>query len=83
MDWQSFGIGAGVAVPLIGVIWRQLNERIKDHKADCDKQIAALWDQIGRDSISGMRKIVHSVGHLPEKFMAIDRELEELKRRGR
>jgi hypothetical protein len=45
--------------PLLGVIWHLLNEKIREHKEACDKDVSLLLDQIGRDSDSGMRKRVH------------------------
>ena len=60
MDWTPIAIVIGVAAGLVGVIWKQMNDKIKEHKDDCDKSISALWDQIGRDSNSGMRNKVHN-----------------------
>ena len=81
MDWQSFGVGAGLTLPLLAIIWRQLNEKIKEHKEQCDAEIARLWDQIGRSSHEGMRKVVHSVAGVPSVIIEIDRDLEALKRK--
>jgi hypothetical protein len=60
MDWTPIVAGVGIVAALVGVIWKQMNDKIKEHKDDCDKAIDALWDQIGRDSGSGMRVKVHN-----------------------
>ena len=46
-----------------------------------NREVQALWDQVGRDSDHGMRKVVHAVGYLPSKFVELDRDLEELRKR--
>lgn len=81
MDWLYALIGAAF-LGLIGVVWHQMSEKMRDHKEACDKDIEALWAQIGRDSHSGMRKIVHSVESLPAQFAKLDRDVEQLIRRG-
>lgn len=59
MDWL-YGLIGVAFLGLIGVVWHQLNERIKEHREECDKEIERLWSQIGRDSSSGMRFMVHN-----------------------
>jgi hypothetical protein len=54
------GIIATVVIGLVGVVWYQMQEKIRDHKEHCDKEIEDLWVQIGRDSNSGMRHKVHN-----------------------
>lgn len=66
---------------LAGVIWKQLNDKIMAHKDHCDEEIEKLWNQIGKDSFSGMRRTVHSVESLPERFMSLDRDVEHLRQR--
>ncbi len=60
----AIGIIATVFIALIAVVWNQLNEKIKSHKEHCDDEINKLWDQIGRDSHSGMRAEVHKIPSL-------------------
>lgn len=80
MDWLYTLIGlAGIG--LLGVIWNLMNEKMREHKAACDKEIEKLWDQIGKDSFSGMRKVVHSVASLPERYMDLDARVDRLEGR--
>lgn len=68
-----------VIVPLLAVIWRLLNEKIREHKEACDKDVSVLWDQIGRDSDTGMRKRVHqSVSMGP--FVDLERRVYEIEK---
>jgi hypothetical protein len=76
----AIGITATVVLALLGVVWNLLNDKIAEHKDDCDKEIAKLWDQIGRDSNSGMRVHVHATHGLPEAFMGLDKRVTDLER---
>lgn len=52
-EWL-WGVLIGViVVGLIGVIWHA-------HERHNQERINAIWDQIGRDSESGMRRTVHA-----------------------
>lgn len=79
MEWL-WGLLGAAFLGLIAVVWNLLNEKIREHKEDCDKEIAKLWDQIGKDSYSGMRKSVHSMQGLPEAFMELDKRVDVLER---
>lgn len=60
-DWLLVAIALAPLVGILsGVIWKQLNDKITAHKEHCDEEIEKLWNQIGRDSSSGMRKLVHN-----------------------
>lgn len=69
-EWLQITLAVlAIVGPLLGVIWHLLNEKIRAHKEACDKDASQLWDQIGRDSNSGMRLRVHqsvSMGHYTE-----------------
>lgn len=72
-------VGIGVIVAgLAGVIWNQLQQRINN-------EVKAIWDQIGRDSESGMRKTVHRSANEITRYSGEiedqDRRLERLERR--
>ncbi len=62
-------VAATVILGLIAVVWNQLNEKIKSHKEGCDDEIKRLWDQIGRDSHSGMRAEVHKIPSLQSALL--------------
>ncbi len=82
MEWL-YGLLGVAFLGLIGLVWNLLNEKIRAHKADCDKEIAHLWDQVGRDSYSGMRKSVHELNGVPEAFMELDKRVDKLEGGGR
>lgn len=51
-EWMwSIAVGV-VVVGLLGVVWRA-------HETRDEERNERLWDQVGRDSESGMRKITH------------------------
>jgi hypothetical protein len=66
--------------PLLGVIWHLLNEKIREHKEACDEDASRLWDQIGRDSDSGMRKRVHQSAPMAA-HVDLERRVHELEMR--
>lgn len=72
MDWLYATI-AGVIIALIGVIWKMLNDKIERY----DK---ALWNQVGRDSFSGMRKMVHEESGTARAFMEVDKRVDRLEK---
>ncbi len=59
------GIVASVLASLIAGVWKLLNDKIADgqreQKAQIDREVTKLWDQIGRDSNTGMRVHVHDI----------------------
>lgn len=69
------GIVAGALFALIGVAWKMLNDKINDghqeQKEQIDREVAKLWDQIGRDSNSGMRVHVHSIKEIRTGELAL------------
>ena len=71
MDWTAIGIGVGVLAALVGVVWKMLNDKI-------DRNDEKLWDQIGHDSDSGMRKVAHLVPNLMAQNQALHSRLERL-----
>lgn len=60
------------------VMTARLDERHKALKETVQTNDSKLWDQIGRDSFSGMRKIVHSVQGCPEAVTDLDRRVTRL-----
>lgn len=79
MDWL-YGLIGIAFLGLIGIVWNQMNEKMREHKADCDKEIAKVWDQLGRDSFSGMRKIVHEEAGCHIAVMELDKRVDVLER---
>lgn len=82
MDYTPIAIIVGMFSALVGVIWKQSADKMREHKEHCDAEIARLWLQIGNDSFSGMRKTVHAVDGLPEMVMELDRRVDRLERGG-
>lgn len=78
MDWLYALIG-GAFLGLLGIVWSMLNEKIREHKADCEKATAALWDQIGRNSGEGMRFLVHNATPMGA-HADLDRRVDALER---
>jgi len=60
-----------VIVGLAGLIWRAHEKRDEERFTD-------LWNQIGRDSKSGMREVVHKTAN---QMSWVAPELEDLKER--
>lgn len=58
---------------LIGVIWRT-------HENHDRERISQIWDQIGRDSKSGMREIVHKCANALMRMRDIERRVGRLER---
>ncbi len=75
----AIGIGATVVLALIGVVWSLLNEKIRTFKEECEERDSRIWDQIGRDSDSGMRKAVHNSVPMGA-HMELERRVHELER---
>jgi hypothetical protein len=77
MEWL-YGLVGVAFLGLVGLVWSLLNDKIKEHKDHCDDEIKRLWDQIGRDSNSGMRHKVHnsapmgSVAQLETRVYALE-----------
>lgn len=79
MEW-FYGLIGVAFLGLIGIVWNMLNEKIRDHKADCEKATAALWDQVGRDSLSGMRFMVHNATPMGD-HVDLESRVDKLERR--
>ena len=62
-----------VLVGLVAYIWL-------DHDKRDRERIKALWDQVGRDSRSGMRKDVHDVGNLRIRASELERRVARIER---
>jgi hypothetical protein len=61
------GLGLTVLLLLVGALWKSLHDRIE-----------AIWNQIGRDSRSGMREVVHRTAN---EMSWVAPELDDLKER--
>lgn len=70
--WVPALIGAAFFA-LAGVVWKLLNDKIERN----DK---ALWDQIGRDSNSGMRVHVHDVINVKSNQQYLHDRIERLEK---
>jgi len=55
-EWLMPILVGGVIVGLAGLVWRAHENRDKE-------RFEAIWDQIGRDSKSGMREKVHDTAN--------------------
>lgn len=60
-----------VIVGLAAVVWRA-------HEKRDEERFNAIWDQIGRDSKSGMREVVHRTSN---QMSWVAPELDDLKER--
>jgi len=68
-EWL-YAILVGVAiVGLIGLVWRM-------HENHDVERNSVIWDQIGRSSEEGMRKIVHDSANRLSEVVPVSRELE-------
>lgn len=56
-EWLLAILVGGVIVGLAGLVWRA-------HEARDNERFKDIWDQIGRDSQSGMRKTCHDAYNL-------------------
>lgn len=74
-------IVATLIIALVGVVWSMLNEKIRANKEACAKDSDALWAQIGRDSYSGMRKMLHATEGHTTMLTELDRRLDKVERR--
>ena len=59
----------GIAIALVGVIWKLLNDKID-----------ALWNQVGRSSKEGMRLDLHSVRNEMSRQLGIESRVERLEK---
>lgn len=70
-EWAWALVIGTVIIGLVGVIWRMH----ENHDQERNKNI---WDQIGRDSKSGMREVVHDAA---TQILVHAGALEEMQRR--
>ena len=77
MEWV-YPIIVGVLLTLLGYIWKQMTDKVDAIRAECRERDDALWDQIGRDSYSGMRMMVHSTAGHTEAICDLDRRVTKL-----
>lgn len=75
------GIVATALFGLIGIVWSMLNDKINANRAECEERDKRIWEQVGRDSFSGMRKIVHAQDGVHELAMELDRRVDALERK--
>lgn len=77
LAWVPTLLGA-LFFALAGVVWRLLNEKINANRQECEERDKRIWDQIGRDSYSGMRKMVHGMEGHTQALMDLDRRVDRL-----
>lgn len=71
-EWLYSLLVGIVIVGLVGWIWKAHAERDNERNSD-------IWDQIGRDSYSGMRRAVHNSANNVIKIMGrLDRHKERI-----
>jgi hypothetical protein len=72
------GVSFGLLVLLVALVWRTH----ENHDKDRDK---AIWDQVGRDSQSGMRRTVHQSANMIQnhegEIASIKRDVEKIDRK--
>lgn len=79
MEWLWGLIGAAF-LGLVGIVWSLLNGKLDDIRRECKERDDAIWDQIGRDSESGMRYKVHNA--VPNgEFVLLEKRVDDLERR--
>jgi hypothetical protein len=77
-EWVYLLLIGGVILALVGVIWRthELHDRERNEH---------IWDQVGRDSRSGMRGAVHDTASIVHghglEIGEVQRRLELLERK--
>ncbi len=79
VDWLYALIGAAF-LALIGVIWTLVQKQFADIRRECSERDEMLWNQVGRDSFSGMRKIVHAQDGCMQAFVELDKRVDMLER---
>lgn len=68
-EWAWAIVIGVVVIGLVGVIWRS-------HESHDRERNEVLWDQIGRDSEHGMRKIVHESANRLSEVVPTSRDHE-------
>lgn len=72
-EWLWALIIGAVVLSLVATVWRM-------HEAQDRERIESIWDQIGRDSKSGMREIVHKCANALSRVRDIERRVGRLER---
>lgn len=68
-DWLYAILVGVVVVGLVAVVWRM-------HENHDRERNDAIWDQMGRSSEEGMRKVVHDSANRLSEIVPVSRELE-------
>lgn len=68
-EWLQLILVGTIIVGLVGAIWRA-------HENHDRERNAAIWDQMGRSSEEGMRKIVHDSANRLSEVVPTSREHE-------
>jgi hypothetical protein len=69
---------AGLVSALYGLAVRRIDEQASALGKSIDERFDALWNQIGRDSQSGMRGDVHKIGSLQQTLEWFDKRITKL-----
>ncbi len=72
-EWLWALIIGAVVLGLAATVWRM-------HETHDKERIESLWDQIGRDSKSGMREIVHKCANALTRVRDVERRVNRLER---
>lgn len=72
-EWLYAILVGGVILSLVAYIWH----KHEDHDRE---RISQIWDQIGRDSKSGMREIVHKCANAFMRLRDVERRVDRLER---
>jgi hypothetical protein len=72
-EWLWALVIGAVVLGLVATVWRM-------HETHDKERIESLWDQIGRDSKSGMREIVHKCANALTRLRDVERRVGRLER---
>lgn len=72
-EWLWALIVGAIVLSLVATVWRM-------HETHDRERIESVWDQIGRDSKSGMREIVHKCANALSRLRDIERRVNRLER---
>lgn len=71
MSIELLAIIVGIVSALVGVVWWQLNSKI-------DRELELLWNQVGRDSNSGMRPAFHDMQNVKARTEGLGERVTRL-----
>jgi hypothetical protein len=77
MEWLYGFVGAAFLAGM-GVIWKMHKDAIARIERDCEERDKRIWDQIGHDSHSGMRRDLHAMHGIPEAVIELDRRVSRI-----